>query len=120
MIANNSTAVRMEMMEPRAKKHMRAFFWNGICMMFAFAAAFATIPAAHAQSVYAITGAKVYPISGPPIEGATVVIRDGKITAVGKGAAIPSGAKVIDAKGLEVYPGFFNPITEIGINEIGA
>ncbi len=88
-------------------------------LSFLLAACVLVCSASHAQT-YAITNAKVFPISGPPIDGATVVIHDGKITAVGKGAAIPSGAKVIDAKGLEVYPGFFNPITEIGINEIGA
>src|SRR5579862_1035333 len=85
----------------------------------AIAACVLVCSASHAQS-YAITNAKVFPISGPPIDGATVVIHDGKITAIGKGAAVPAGAKVIDAKGLEVYPGFFNPITEIGLNEIGA
>jgi imidazolonepropionase-like amidohydrolase len=85
------------------------------------AASFTGAPAVHAQAsqTYAITGAKVFPISGPPMEGATVIIRDGKISAVGKGVAIPAGAKVIDAKGLEVYPGMFNAITEMGINEIG-
>jgi imidazolonepropionase-like amidohydrolase len=85
------------------------------------AAGFAGAPAAHAQAQqsYAITGAKVFPISGPPMEGATIIIRDGKISAVGKGVAIPSGAKVIDARGLEVYPGMFNAITEMGINEVG-
>ncbi|MFZ0821941.1 MAG: amidohydrolase family protein [Candidatus Acidiferrales bacterium] len=85
------------------------------------AAVLAVAPATHAQASqsYAITGARVFPISGPPMDGATIIIRDGKITAVGK-VAIPSGAKVIDAKGLEVYPGIFNAITEMGINEIGA
>ncbi len=74
---------------------------------------------AQTQQTYAITGARVFPISGPPMDGATIIIRDGKIAAVGKGVAIPSGAKVIDARGLEVYPGIFNAITEMGINEIG-
>jgi imidazolonepropionase-like amidohydrolase len=85
------------------------------------AAGFAAVHSAHAQqpASYAIVGGKVYPISGPPIEGATVVISGGKITAVGKGVAVPKGAKVIDAKGLEVYPGMFNAVTEIGLNEIG-
>lgn len=83
-------------------------------------AGFVGAPAVQAQQqVYAITNAKVFPISGPAIEGATVVIRGGKIAAVGKGVAVPSGAKVIDGKGLEVYPGMFNAITEIGLNEIG-
>jgi imidazolonepropionase-like amidohydrolase len=76
-------------------------------------------PVSHAQA-YAITNAKIFPVSGPPIDGGTVVIKDGKIAAVGKSASVPSGAKVIDARGLEVYPGIFNPITEVGLNEIGA
>jgi imidazolonepropionase-like amidohydrolase len=84
------------------------------------AAGFATVHAVYAQQqpVYAIVGAKVFPISGPPMDGATVVIRDGKIASVGKGGA-PAGAKIIDGKGLEVYPGMFNAVTEIGLNEIG-
>ena len=92
-----------------------------ITLIALLAAVLVGAPASHAQASqsYAITGAKVFPISGPPIDGATVVIEKGKITAVGKGAKIPAGAKVIDAKGLEVYPGIFNAITEMGINEIG-
>jgi imidazolonepropionase-like amidohydrolase len=82
-------------------------------------AGFASATQAQAQQVYAITHAKVFPISGPPILDANVIIRDGKISAVGKGAAVPSGAKVIDGKGLEVYPGMFNAVTELGMNEIG-
>jgi imidazolonepropionase-like amidohydrolase len=84
------------------------------------AAGFATVHAVYAQqqTSYAIVGAKVFPISGPAIDGATVVIQNGKITSVGKGGA-PAGAKVIDGKGLQVYPGMFNAATEIGLNEIG-
>jgi len=100
-------------MKPTRKAHFFVLF------ALVLAAGFAGVPAAHAQT-YAITGGKVYPISGPPIEGATVVIEKGKITVVGKGVKIPAGAKVIDAKGLEVYPGMFNAITELGLNEIGA
>ncbi|MCS7065552.1 MAG: hypothetical protein NZL85_04675, partial [Fimbriimonadales bacterium] len=36
------------------------------------------------KGVYAIINATVYPVSMPPIEGATVLIRDGRIEAVGK------------------------------------
>ena len=76
-------------------------------------------PCATTSAFYAIVGAKVFPISGPPMDGAVVVIRDGKIAAVGKGIKAPAGAKIIDAKGLEVYPGMFNAVTEMGMNEIG-
>ena len=77
---------------------------------------------AYAQSapgVYAIKGAKVYPVSGAPIENGTVVIRGGKIIAVGANVEVPADAQVIDATGLEVYPGLFDPFTQMGLNEIG-
>jgi imidazolonepropionase-like amidohydrolase len=72
-----------------------------------------------ATGVYAIQGAKVYTLAGPPIEGGTVIIRDGKISAVGAHIEIPADAQVIDATGLEVYPGLFDPVTQLGMTEIG-
>ncbi len=68
----------------------------------------------------AITHAKIFTLAGPPIEDGTVVIHEGKIAAVGASVSIPAGAKVIDAKGLQVYPGLFDPITQMGLSEIGA
>jgi imidazolonepropionase-like amidohydrolase len=73
-----------------------------------------------APTVYAIKGAKIVTLAGPAIENGTVVIRDGKITAVGANVEIPAGAQVIDAKGLEVYPGMFDPLTQMGLNEVSA
>jgi imidazolonepropionase-like amidohydrolase len=75
---------------------------------------------AGAPTEYAITHAKIFTLAGAPIEDGTVVIHDGKIAAVGTGVAIPAGAKVIDAKGLQVYPGLFDPITQMGLSEIAA
>jgi len=72
-----------------------------------------------APGVYAIQGGKVYTLAGPPIEGGTVIIRNGKISAVGAHPEIPADAQVIDAKGLEVYPGLFDPVTQLGLTEIG-
>jgi len=57
-----------------------------------------------APGVYAIQGAKVYTLAGPPIEGGTVIIRNGKISAVGAHLEIPADAQVIDAKGLKSIP----------------
>lgn len=68
----------------------------------------------------AITGGKVHPVSGPAIDNGTVVITDGKITAVGAGVAVPAGARVIDAKGKWVTPGLFNPTTTLGLREVGS
>ncbi len=66
----------------------------------------------------AITHAKIFTLAGPPIEDGTVLIHGGKIAAVGAGVAIPAGVQVIDAKGLQVYPGLFDPVTQMGLSEI--
>jgi imidazolonepropionase-like amidohydrolase len=70
-----------------------------------------------AQTV-AITGGKVYPVSGPPIENATVLVVNGRITAVGPNVTVPSGARTIDAAGKWVTPGFINTATNLGVAEI--
>ncbi len=72
----------------------------------------------HAQTI-AITGGKVYPVSGPPIEGGTVLIRNGKIAAVGKNVAIPSDAQRVDATGKWVTPGLVNSYTNLGFGDVG-
>ncbi|MEO8435173.1 MAG: amidohydrolase family protein [Pyrinomonadaceae bacterium] len=71
------------------------------------------------RGTYAIRNARIFPVSGPPIENGTVVIRDGKIEAVGAGVTIPSGAQQIDARGLSVYPGMIDAGTSMGLVEVG-
>ncbi|PYT63270.1 MAG: hypothetical protein DMG35_04705 [Acidobacteria bacterium] len=82
------------------------------------------VPAVTAQSqssgAYGITHAKIFTLAGSPIENGTLVIRDGKIAAVGATVEVPAGAQVIDAKGLQVYPGLFDAVTQMGLSEIGA
>jgi imidazolonepropionase-like amidohydrolase len=79
-------------------------------------------PALHAQtsSTYAIAHAKIFTLAGSTIDDGTLVIRDGKIVAVGASVDVPPGAQVIDAKGLQAYPGLFDPITQMGLSEISA
>ncbi|HXF96297.1 MAG TPA: amidohydrolase family protein [Gemmatimonadales bacterium] len=72
-----------------------------------------------AQTI-AITGGTAYPVSGPPIPNATVLIRDGRIAAVGANVAIPADATRIDATGKWVTPGLFDSGTQIGLTEISA
>lgn len=76
------------------------------------------LPAA-AQTI-AITGGKVFPVSGAPIDRGTVLIRDGKIVAVGANVTIPADAQRVDATGKWVTPGFVNAATELGVQEIQA
>jgi imidazolonepropionase-like amidohydrolase len=60
----------------------------------------------------------VVPVEGEPIEGGTVLIRDGKIAAVeGPGFAVPSGAFVVDAAGKWVLPGFIDAHAHAGVHE---
>ena len=72
-----------------------------------------------AQTI-AITGGTVYPVSGPKIENATVLIRDGKIAAVGANVAVPAGATRIDASGKWVTPGLIDGAGQMGLREISA
>jgi imidazolonepropionase-like amidohydrolase len=64
---------------------------------------------------FAIRGAKVVPVSGAPVENATIVISRGLITAVGKDVAIPPEAWVVEGKGLTVYPGLIDSFTDVGL-----
>lgn len=80
----------------------------------------ALVQAQAPEAVLAIRGGTVYTLAGPPIAEGTVLIRDGKIAAVGAGLPIPPGAALLDATGLEVYPGLFDAITRLGLTEIGA
>lgn len=63
----------------------------------------------------AITNLTLVPEPGQVIEGATVIIRDNKIEAAGKGIAIPAGATVRDGKGLWCYAGFIEAYTNAGL-----
>jgi len=65
---------------------------------------------------FAIRGAKVVPVSGPPSEEATVVVARGVILAVGKDVAIPADAWVIEGKGLTIYPGLVDGLTDVGLS----
>ncbi len=70
-----------------------------------------------AESVVAIVGGRVVPVSGEPIEGGTILVTGGKITAVGRGLDVPAGADVIDAAGGWVLPGFIEAHGHVGVHE---
>jgi imidazolonepropionase-like amidohydrolase len=93
-----------------------AFIVSALCAIPPIVGAQSAAPPA----VYALTHAKIFTLVGPAIEDGTLIIRDGKIAAVGTGIDVPSGAQVIDAKGLQIYPGLFDSITQMGLREIGA
>jgi len=70
------------------------------------------------RGVFAIRNARIVTVSGPDIENGTVVIRDGKIEAVGASVNVPAGAQTIDGRGLSVYPGMIDAGTNMGLVEV--
>src|SRR5713101_7214656 len=77
-------------------------------------------------TVFAIRDARVVAEPGKVLPKATVVIRDGLIEAVGPDVKAPADALAIDGKGLTVYPGFIDALSNWGFDpalrrsEIGA
>jgi imidazolonepropionase-like amidohydrolase len=67
------------------------------------------------ERAIAIRGGTVLPVSGPAIPNGTVVIRGGKIVAVGANVAVPAGAEIVDATGRYVMPGVIDAASHIGI-----
>lgn len=66
-------------------------------------------------STYAITNAKLVPVSSAVIPKGTIVVRDGLIVALGANVAVPADARIIDGTGLTVYPGLFDSFGTIGL-----
>ncbi len=84
----------------------------------------ACVPAASAGSppsdVVAIEHARIVTVSGPVIDKGTILIRAGKIAAVGASVDVPSNARHIDATGLSVFPGLIDSSTTLGLIEIAS
>jgi imidazolonepropionase-like amidohydrolase len=70
------------------------------------------------RGTLAIRNARIVTVSGPDIENGTIVIRDGKIEAVGANVSVPAGAQTIDGSGLFVYPGMIDAGTNMGLVEV--
>jgi imidazolonepropionase-like amidohydrolase len=95
-----------------------------VAVLIAMAVSFISTPGgASAQGrndTYAIRNARIVTVTGPVIERGTVVISNGRITAVGANVSVPAGAKIIDATNLSVYPGMIDSGTALGLTEIGS
>src|SRR5699024_290277 len=74
--------------------------------------------ARHGMTLTAITNAHVVPIEGDPFDG-TVLLRDGRLTALGPELEIPDGAEVVDAAGGWLLPGFVDAHVHLGVAEEG-
>jgi len=71
---------------------------------------------AHAQpnDAVLIRGGTIHTAAGAPIQNGSVLLRGGKIVAIGSTVTAPAGARVIDASGRDVVPGFIDNHAHIG------
>ena len=79
-------------------------------------------PAGAQASIVALRGGTVLTVTKGTIQNGTVILRDGKISAVGSNITIPQGAQVIDTTGQFVSPGLIDAHSHIAndaINEGG-
>src|SRR5215470_5841734 len=80
------------------KTLVRASAMGFLCTLF-------VAPTSAADAVIAIKGKKIYGGSGAPIDNGVILVREGKIAAIGAKVEIPEGAKTIDVSDLVITPG---------------
>jgi len=69
---------------------------------------------------YAIVGATVHTVSGGDLDNTIVIIKEGKIAAIGRDVAIPGNAVIVKSAGQHLYPGMIDADTVLGLTEIGS
>ena len=67
-----------------------------------------------------IRNVDVYPVTAPPMKAMSVLIQDGKIADIGAKLLPAKGVKILEGKGLRVYPGLIDSSTELGLSEVSA
>ena len=77
--------------------------------------------AAGTAGVFALVGGTVHPVDGGAIENGVVVVRGGRIEAVGPAGQVrvPAEAQRVDVSGKDVFPGMTDLSTALGLQEIG-
>jgi imidazolonepropionase-like amidohydrolase len=96
---------------------------TALCALAALSAQSAALTAQttrSAERVTVIRNATIIPVTAPRITNGTIVLRDGRIEAVGPNVTVPADARVIDGAGLFVYPGMIDAGTQLGLTEIGS
>jgi imidazolonepropionase-like amidohydrolase len=81
--------------------------------------AFAGLLAASEKDSFFLKGVTLFPVSSARVDNTNLLVMDGKIAEIG-GKSAPKGVRVIDGKGLQVYPGIMNSATNIGLAEISS
>jgi imidazolonepropionase-like amidohydrolase len=101
---------------------MKKIIFNIVSLLIVFSAIAQedVYPTPPNTGVLFITNGTVHVGNGQVIANATIKVNNGKIEQVGSSITVPSDAKVVDAKGKQLYPGLILPITDLGLKEIGS
>ena len=93
----------------------KLLLWGGLLTFFVSVAA---AQSAHDENVLVVQGGRILPITAPPIAQGVLVIKGGKIVAVGEAGKvqIPAGARIQDATGKVIMPGIVDSHSHIGID----
>lgn len=75
-------------------------------------------PDDYREGIHAFTNATIWKNYNTKLDSATLIIREGKIEAVGRGVALPQGAIVHDMKGRYIYPSFIDIYSDYGMPEV--
>ncbi len=73
-----------------------------------------------ANDTFLIRNADVYPVTGAPMKGVSMLVQDGKIADIGAKIVPPKGIRIVEGKGLRVYPGMIDSNTSIGLSEVSS
>jgi imidazolonepropionase-like amidohydrolase len=80
----------------------------------------AALALAGANDTFLLRNITVHPVTGAKMENTSVLVVDGKISDIGPKIVAPKGMKIVEGKGLHVYPGMIDSATEVGMAEIGS
>ncbi len=93
---------------------------HSFAFLFAFAVsalASDSIPAARPAKPVLLRGATVHTVSGADLPATDVLLRDGKIAAIGAKLAAPAGAQIVEVAGKHLYPGMISAYSGMGLTE---
>ncbi len=76
-----------------------------------------SIPAPAQSAPLLFRSGVIHPVSAAPLEGADLLVENGKITAIGRGLPVPDGTTVVELHGRHVYPGLISPNSQLGLTE---
>lgn len=80
----------------------------------------AAMAAIAADDSFVLRNVTVHPVTSAPVAGATLVVTNGRIAGFGPKEPIPRGAKVVDGKGMHVYPGLIDSGSNVGMQEVSS